>query len=133
MIERADKKKNLDKVAASLIKNPLQSQREVEKDTWISRTTVWKVIKELDKTWQWGKDNRIVSLTDKDFELMLLIQKRKFERMKDKEDRVNDSDLNNWDKEAKARYSLFRWEVTDSEWGLKDQSALDSLNSLLDS
>jgi hypothetical protein len=33
MIERADAKKNKDKVAASLAKNPLQSQREVAKDT----------------------------------------------------------------------------------------------------
>jgi hypothetical protein len=31
-IERSDKKKNIDKVTASLIKNPLQSQREVAKD-----------------------------------------------------------------------------------------------------
>jgi hypothetical protein len=33
MIERADEKRNKDIIAASLAKNPLQSQREVEKDT----------------------------------------------------------------------------------------------------
>jgi len=54
------------------------------------------------------KDDRIMHLTDKDFELMQLIQKRKFKRMEDKENSVNDSDINNWDKEAKARYTLFR-------------------------
>jgi len=33
MIERADKRKNVDKVTASLVKNPLQTQREIAKDT----------------------------------------------------------------------------------------------------
>jgi hypothetical protein len=34
MIEskRSDKKRNLDKVAASLVKNPLQTEREIAKD-----------------------------------------------------------------------------------------------------
>lgn len=126
---RADKKKNIDKVAASLAKNPLQTVREVEKDTWVSRTTVAKAKNSLDKAWQ--KDDRIVNLTNKDFELMQLIQQRKFERMENKISPVNDSDLNNWDKEAKARYSLFRWEITDGEWWIKDTTAIDKLNNLL--
>ena len=72
-------------------------------------------------------------MTDKDFELMELIQKRKFERMEDKDEKVSDADVNQWDKTAQARYTIFRWDVTDDKWGLKDQSALDSLNNLLDS
>jgi hypothetical protein len=39
---------------------------------------------------------------------MQLIQKRKFDRMEDKNDPVNDSDVNNWDKAAQARYTIFR-------------------------
>jgi hypothetical protein len=54
------------------------------------------------------KDDRIINLTDKDFELMQKIQKRKFERMDDKEKPVNDNDINSWDREAKARFTLFR-------------------------
>jgi len=39
---------------------------------------------------------------------MQIIQERKFKRMKDEETPVSDNDVNNWDKEAKSRYSLFR-------------------------
>tara|TARA_R110000737_G_C14234520_1_gene423554 strand:+ start:399 stop:500 length:102 start_codon:yes stop_codon:yes gene_type:complete len=33
MIERSDKKSNIDKVEASLAKKPLQSEREIAKDS----------------------------------------------------------------------------------------------------
>ena len=129
MIERADVKKNKDKVSASLAKNPLQSQREVAKDTWIS---LWATNRTIDKVVQSGtKDDRIINLTDKDFELMQLIQKRKFDRMKDEETPVNDSDVNNWDKTAQARYTIFRWDATDKDWGLKQMSE-DKLNKVTD-
>lgn len=129
MIERSDKRKNQDKVTASMIKNPLQSQREVAKDTWLGLGTVNRGVDNMEQSGT--KDDRVISLTDKDFELMQLIQKRKFERMKDKVEPVNDSDVNNWDKTAQARYSLFRWDATDDQGWLKDMSALDSLNNLI--
>ena len=118
-IERSDKKKNIDKVTASLIKNPLQSQREVAKDVWIGLWTVNRAKEEMEQNGT-TKDDRIINLTDKDFELMQKIQKRKFERMDDKEKPVNDNDINSWDREAKARFTLFRWEATDKEWWSKE-------------
>ena len=39
---------------------------------------------------------------------MEMIQRRKFARMNDTDKPVNDNDMNNWDKEAKARFTLFR-------------------------
>jgi hypothetical protein len=51
--------------------------------------------------------------------------------MEDKEAPVNDADVDKWDKTAQARYTIFRWEITDNKWGLKDTTALDSLNELL--
>jgi hypothetical protein len=39
---------------------------------------------------------------------MELIQKRKFDRMEDKEAPVNDADVDKWDKTAQARYTIFR-------------------------
>lgn len=117
-IIRSDKRKNTDKVAASYVKNPLQSQREAAKDTWLS---LWNVNDKVDKLEQtWTKDDRIISLTDWDFALMIKIATRKNERMDDKTTPVWDNDLNNWDKEAKARYTLFRGAATDSEGGMKD-------------
>lgn len=129
MIERSDKKTNIDKVEASLAKKPLQSEREIAKDSWVSKSSVNRAKQELGQNGA-TKDNRIVNLTDGDFKLMQLIQKRKFDRMEDSSNPVNDSDVNNWDKEAKARYTIFRWDATDEEGGLKDASVLDKLNSL---
>ena len=103
---RTDKKRNVDKVTAALAKNPLATEREIAAITNIGKSTVNRAKAEVGQAG--AKDNRIVSLTDKDFELMQLIQKRKFERLEDEEKPVNDNDLNNWDKEAKARYTLFR-------------------------
>jgi len=123
MIEskRADKKKNLDKTTASLVKNPLQSEREIAKDIWVSRSTAHIMKKEIEQSQ--AKDDRIVNLTDKDFELMQKIQARKFVRMDDLETPVDDTNLNNWDREAKARYSLFRWDITGKDWGMKNTMA----------
>jgi hypothetical protein len=45
---------------------------------------------------------------------------------------LNNSDINQWDKTAQARYSIFRWDITDENWGMKvEVSALDTLNNLI--
>lgn len=116
--KRSDKKKNIDKITASLVKNPLQSQREVAKDVWCSNWTAHNIKTEIEQSW--AKDDRIINLTDWDFLMMRAIQDKKFWRLLDKEDPVDDTNLNNWDREAKARYTLFRWEGTDELWGQKD-------------
>lgn len=124
--DRLDSKRNLDKVAWVVIKNPEAKQRDIAKEAWIWLWTVNRKMEQLEQI----KDDRIISLTDKDFELMQIIQKRKFERLNDMEKPVNDADINNWDKEAKARYTLFRGEATDGQWWIKDTSAIEKLNSL---
>lgn len=126
--ERVDAKKNQEKITKEVLSNPLQSQREIASNAGVWKTTVQEHLKNLPNT---TKDDRILTLTDKDFELMQLIQKRKFERMNNTEQPVNDSDLNNWDKEAKARYTIFRWDVTDEKWGFKDMSAIERLDWLI--
>jgi hypothetical protein len=46
-------------------------------------------------------------LTDKDFDLMTIIQQEKFSRLRNPED-INDNDLDKWENTAVKRYSLFR-------------------------
>lgn len=120
---RSDKAKNIAKVAKVVLENPLANQREIAEETWLS---LWNVNDKLNKLEQ-TKDDRIIWLTDKDFELMEIIQKRKFERMFDTEKPVSDNDMNNWDREAKARFTLFRWDATDNEWWLKNIDNIDIL------
>ena len=121
---RADKRKNKAKITKSVIKNPLQSQREIASSLWIWKTTVQEHLQDIKTT----KDDRIVGLTDKDFELMQKIQARKFNRMDDLEKPVDDNNLNQWDREAKARYTLFRWDATDDKGWIKEN--IDNINIL---
>ena len=120
---RTDKAKNIDKVAASLAKNPLQTEREVEKDTWVSQSSVNRAKKVLGQIG--SKDPRIVSLTDWDFDIMEKIQKEKLERLEWGE-KINNSDLDRWEQTATKRYSLFRGSVTDDKWWLNASWLSDS-------
>jgi len=104
-IERADKKKNIDLVAASLAKNPLQSEREVAKDTWLGHWTVNRAKKEVGQTG--ARDERIQALLEWDMELLNLIAVRKKERMGEKQKPVNDNDVDKWENTAIKRQAIF--------------------------
>ena len=114
-----DKKRRLEKVTKELLNNPLQTTREIEAKTWISKTTVANYINnELATLGQ--KDERIVSITDKDFELMDLIQLEKLRRMNEEKEKVNNSDIDKWEQTATKRYMLFKWDATDKDWWLNN-------------
>jgi len=55
MTKRADKKRNIDKVAAELVKNPLQTQREIAKNADLGLGTVNRATKEVEQQ-QWYKE-----------------------------------------------------------------------------
>lgn len=82
------------------------------------------MVKELEQTW--AKDPRIVWLTDKDFELMEQIQQVKFKRLKSEEN-INDNDLDKWENTAVKRWSLFRGNATDEQWGIKNIESIEIL------
>lgn len=122
---RVDRKKHEWEVAKEFLKNPLQTLRDVEKATWISRTTVWSIKNNLDKIWQ--KDERIINITDKDFDLMNIIQEEKFRRLNEEKEKINNTDINKWEETATKRYTLFRWSATDNNWWLNSLSDLSDL------
>ena len=104
-IERADKKASVDKIAASLAKNPLQSEREIARDTWVSKSSVNRLKEEAGQTG--AKDLRIQNLLDKDVELMKLIQIEKFRRLNEEKEKVNNSDIDKWEATATKRKAIF--------------------------
>ena len=120
MIEtkRADKKKNIDKVTASLVKDPLQTEREIANNLWISRSTAHIMKKEIEQSQ--AKDERIISLTDEDFALMQDIQSEKKRRLREEKEQINNNDIDKWENTATKRYTLFRWDATDENWALKE-------------
>lgn len=126
--KRNDKKRNIDKVTASLLKNPLQTEREVAKDVWIGNWTVHRAKEEMEQTG--AKDDRVVNLTDWDFDLMKEIQVEKFRRLTHEKDKINNSDINKWDETASKRYTLFRWSATGKDWGLKESMKPDEIKKL---
>lgn len=120
---RTDKAINVANVAKELLENPLQTEREVANSLWINHTTVNRAKQELQQIAP--KDDRIVWLTDKDFDLMKIIQKEKFSRLEEDPKWINNNDLDKWENTAVKRYTLFRWDVTDEKWGLKTIDNID--------
>jgi hypothetical protein len=55
-----------------------------------------------------AKDDKIIKLTDEDFDLMISIQKEKKRRLDEQKDKINNSDIDRWEQTATKRYSLFR-------------------------
>lgn len=123
---RADKKKSLSKVAKIAIKNPTLSEREIAWLAWVSNWTAHNMVKELEQAW--AKNDDIIRITNKDkkaIELAQIIIEQSLERY------VEQSESSWWlemaealraawlAKEATARFTLFRWDVTDDNWGLK--------------
>lgn len=52
---RNDKKKNIAKVVKEVLKEPLQTQREIAKKTWLWLWTANRIIQEIEKSWEWKK------------------------------------------------------------------------------
>ena len=119
---RADKATNIANVAKELLENPLQTERQIADTLWVNHTTVNRAKQELQQTAP--KDDRIVWLTDRDFDLMKVIQQEKFARLQEPEN-VNNNDLDKWENTAVKRYSLFRWSATDEQWGLKETVTIE--------
>lgn len=121
---RTDKKVSISKVAKEVLSNPLLNQREIAENTWLSLGNVNDKLNILEQ--EGKKDDRIIWLTDRDFEMMKKIQDVKFKRLAEDE-QINNNDLDKWENTAVKRYSLFRWSATDKDWGLKGIESIDIL------
>lgn len=118
---RTDKIKNLSKVAKAVIKNPLQTVREISDKTWVSKSSVATYLsQDLDKLGL--KDDRILWITDKDLSILTIGQREIERRLGNKEEleKMRTVEISQVIKESTARYSLFRWDATDKDWGLKN-------------
>lgn len=129
---RSDKAKNIDKIASALVVDPLATAREIEQMTWISKSTVATHKNNLDKIGQ--KDPRIIALTDKDLQIVIKAQEIINNKLNDEElvKTMNIRDISTVAKDSSARYSIFRWDITDTMWWMKaDDFARMSVEDLL--
>lgn len=115
--ERVDKTKNKIKVIKELLKNPLQTNREIAKNANIWKSTVNVLQKELGQIRT--KSNIIDEIIKKDAEIVKLSQAELQKRIKNNPAKVSTRDIiSAWDVSAK-RYMIFKWDATDDEWWLK--------------
>ncbi len=115
--QRRDSKKNLAKVARVVLKKPTATQREIAEDTWLGLGTVNSKVEQLEQV----KTPFIDLITDMDARII----KRGLEII---EEKLNDekyiktlkpTEISQVIKENTARYTLFKGNVTDKDWGLK--------------
>ena len=122
--ERTDALKNKLKVVKSVVLNPLSTQREIAKDTWLSKTTVQEHLKELPNT---TKDDRIIKITDADLKIVTLAQWIINDKLSDAEyvKTLKPTEVSSVAKDSTARYTILKGNVTDKDgWLIKDLSAL---------
>ena len=114
---RVDKAKNKSKIVKEVLKNPLQSQREIAKKVWLWKTTIQEHLQDIKTT----KDDRILWVCEKDFEIVTLWQEIIKQRLQDKEEvkKMRTFEIAQTIEKSEKRYMLFKWEATDKDWWLK--------------
>lgn len=126
---RVDAKINKAKVAKEILNNPLQSEREIAKKTWLGNSTVHEHKKELKSS----KDERIVWICDTDIEIVKLWQKEIYRRLWKAEEleKMKTWEISQTIRENTARYTIFKWDITDEEWWMKNNASDMSTEELL--
>ena len=128
---RNDKAKNIAKVLKEVITDPLLTVREIEENTWVSKSTASRIINE--ELGQIGTKSEIIQNICKDdinlVQLWLKELSRRFSSIEELQ-QIRATEISTIIKESSARYTLFSWETTDDKWWLKT-SAVDKLNELL--
>ena len=114
---RTDKAKNKSKIVKEVLKNPLQSQREIAKKVWLWKTTIQEHLQGIKTT----KDDRILWVCEKDFEIVTIWQEIIKQRLQDKEEvkKMRTFEIAQTIEKSEKRYMLFKWEATDKDWWLK--------------
>ena len=122
---RKDKLKNLSKVAKVAIKEPLLTRDKIAEKAWVSQWTASNMLKELDESWR--KDDRIIWITNKDLEIVKLWQDIIKSRLKDKEEvsKMRTVEVSQVIRENTQRYTLFKWDITDKNGGLKNIDSIE--------
>lgn len=127
-----DKKKRLWKVAKELIKDPLLTTRELEKKTWISKSAIANYINnDLDTFGQ--KDDRILWVCETDFEIVKLWQAIIKNRLQDEEEvaKMRTFEIAQTIEKSEKRYQIFKWDITDKNWWLKEINISEEQQILL--
>lgn len=118
---RSDKEKNAAKIMAEVAKDPLASQRDIAERVWTSVSTVNDHIKDIPKS---NKSEHIETILKKDLQIVNLAQQILQDRLEAKPDDISTRDIISSADVSAKRYSLFKWDATDKNWGIKDVTSI---------
>ena len=129
---RTDAKRNLKKVATEILKDPLQTQREIASKIDIGKSSTNRAIIEMGQNGTIDRTATIISIEEKDLEIVTLGQKIILEKLKDKEvlKKTGLGELSTALEKSQKRYSILAGETTDEQGGDKlIQSILDGITN----
>lgn len=109
---RSDKAKNISKVLKEVIKNPLQTQRDIAQNTWL---WLWTVNRALEDMEQIGTNEKIIDLVKLDIELQELATAEMVRRIRNETEKVNNQDIVRFNETAFKRSQLLWMKNSDKE------------------
>ena len=116
-MSRSDKEKNKLKVITELAKDPMASERDIASRVWISPSTAHEHIKDIPNS---SKSEHIETIIKKDLHVVNNAQEILHDRLNNSPDDISTRDIISSADVSAKRYSLFKWDVTDKDWGIKD-------------
>ena len=127
---RKDKITNQWKVAKILVVKPLATQREIAKEAGI---WLWNVNRQLNELERNGtKDPRILNICDADLDIVTLWQAELLRRLWEEPTKMWTRDIvaamDNWTR----RYTIFKWDITDENWWLKQLQSEEKRKAIAD-
>jgi len=128
---RVDAKKNQWKIAKVILEKPLATYMEIAKETWLGKSTVWEHVRQFPKS---EKDARIVAITETDLENVILWQNELQRRLQEEAGKLKTQEIVQIMSEGTARYTKFRWDVTNPDWWERrhlDEKQLKAIDSIL--
>ena len=116
---RNDKAKNTAKVLKEVIKNPLATEREIAKESWVSKSSVNRAMQEVGQIG--AKSEIILEICDLDINLVKKWLIELDRRISDKEElkQIRAKELSDIMRDSAWRYTIFKWKATDWDWWLK--------------
>lgn len=126
--QRTDAKINQWKIAKIVLKSPLKTERQIAQEANLSKTTVHEHLSEIKKT----KDDRIISICDTDIENVVLWQNLLQQRLHEQGDTLKVGEIVDIIQEWTKRYTLFKWDITDKDGGLRNPLTPEEQKQLLE-
>ena len=133
---RVDKQKNIKALKNELMKNPLQTEEELAKKIGIARGSVNRLKDEMSEIVTNAKNSDIIEITDEDKLIIQMSQAISRYSLSAIVNKLDDDPsyvlelreaktASEIAKESTARYSLFRWNATDEQGGLKETVTIE--------